>query len=199
MPTIQAIASNSSPMAIASFILQYLALFNAIVFIIYLKSNLVLKFLSPILLKIPVISSILKNYEIYKFALIYSQCVDAGLPVAQSFKASLKSLFPTPLKHDFENAAILASDGLSFFETLYNSSHIPFESVNQWEIGHQSGKEEQALEALSSRSLKDTLNQLGILSWLLQKAILAVVALTIFLTMKSMIGERFNMLDDLIQ
>lgn len=199
MPTIQAMANNSSPLQLAMNIIQYLAIVNSMLFICYLKIDLILKLVSSLILKIPVIGAILINYELYKFSLIYAQCVDAGLPVQHCFQAGIASLLPTPLKKEIHQASLMAAKGLSFFDFLYKSTYIPFESVNQWEIGHQSGKEDKALEDLSKRSLKESLSKLGLLSYILQKVILVIVAITIFLSLKSMVTGQFEQIDEILK
>lgn len=197
LPTINVIATGGSAQAVLSKTIILLAILNTFVYLGYKNSNAIFSTFASLFLKIPIISSAFINYEQFKFYLIYSQFVSAGLPFNESFSTALSILSETPLKKEFKNALYQVKDGKTIFPALYRSKYISNDNINQWEIAYETGQEDISLEKLSMRCLDELLSKLKLISFIIQKVVFGAVFVTIFFTAKGLMDSQIDFLDSI--
>jgi general secretion pathway protein F/type IV pilus assembly protein PilC len=145
-------------------------------------------------LKIPLIKTILLNFELGRFCRVSSLLLKSGVPFAQTMHFSSKVFSNTALKEAFEDISQRVIEGKPFFEAVKSQSKvkIPADFLSAVAIGEDSSELPFTLETLSEFYETNNQDKISILLSLLEPILMVFIGGIIGFLVVSMLLPIFS-------
>ena len=147
-----------------------------------------------ILLRIPLVKTILMNFELGRFCRVSSLLLKSGVPFAQAMHFSSQIFSNMALKKVFEQISQKVIEGKPFFEAVksQDSIKIPADFLSAVAIGEDSSELPFTLETLSSFYETNNQDKISILLSLLEPILMVVIGGIIGFLVISMLLPIFS-------
>jgi len=147
-----------------------------------------------LLLKIPLIKTILMNYELGRFCSVTSLLLKNGVPFAQTMNFSSKIFSNTLLQNAFENISNQIVEGKSFFDAVksQNMIKLPPDFLSAVAIGEDSSELPTTLETLSEFYEENNKDKIDMLLSLMEPVLMIFVGGIIGFLVISMLLPIFS-------
>ena len=147
------------------------------------------------LLKLPLVKTILLNYELGRFCSVTSLLLKNGVPFAQTMNFSSKIFSNLLLQKVFENISNQIVEGKSFFDSVKSQEMIklPSDFLSAVAIGENSSELPFTLETLAEFYEENNKDKIGILLSLMEPVLMVFVGGIIGFLVISMLLPIFSM------
>lgn len=151
-------------------------------------------YVDTVLLKIPLIKTILMNFELGRFCRVSSLLLKSGVPFAQTIHFSSQIFSNTALKSVFENISSKVIEGKPFFEAVKSQKNIkiPADFLSAVAIGEKSSELPFTLETLSEFYETNNQDKISILLSLLEPILMVFIGGIIGFLVISMLLPIFS-------
>ncbi|MEA1956662.1 MAG: type II secretion system F family protein [Campylobacterota bacterium] len=152
-------------------------------------------FVDIILLKLPLIRTILINYELGRFCSVSSLLLKNGVPFAQTMNFSSKIFSNTLLQKVFENIATQIVQGSSFYDAVKSqkSAKLPADFLSAVAIGENSSELPFTLKTLAEFYEENNKDKIDMLLSLMEPVLMVFVGGVIGFLVISMLLPIFSM------
>ncbi len=194
-------ASTKFTLAVSHFFQDYGLLFFGSIFFFFAVSGYIFsrqgKFrvvVDTILLKLPLIKTILMNFELGRFCKVSSLLLKSGVPFAQTMNFSSKIFSNLALQEVFVNISSQIVEGKSFFEAVKSQRKIkiPADFLSAVAIGENSSELPFTLETLSEFYEENNKDKISILLSLMEPILMVFVGGIIGFLVISMLLPIFS-------
>ena len=96
--------------------------------------------IDTMLLKVPVVRSVVQKYEMAKFARTLGTLLDNGVPVLTALRITASTMGNTLIREELSEVHMGVTEGGSISESLRQSKHFPPLVVNMFAVGEESGR-----------------------------------------------------------
>jgi len=195
-------ASTQFTLAVSHFFQDY----GFVLFIVFLLTSSTLGFIwsrqgkfrlyvDIFLLKLPLVKTILLNYELGRFCSVTSLLLKNGVPFAQTMNFSSKIFSNLLLQKVFENISNQIVEGKSFFDSVKSQEMIklPSDFLSAVAIGENSSELPFTLETLAEFYEENNKDKIGILLSLMEPVLMVFVGGIIGFLVISMLLPIFSM------
>jgi len=150
--------------------------------------------IDTLLLKLPLVKTILMNYELGRFCSVTSLLLKNGVPFAQTMNFSSKIFSNTLLQNVFENISEQIVEGKSFFDSVksQNMIKLPPDFLSAIAIGEDSSELPSTLETLSEFYEENNKDKIAILLSLMEPVLMVFVGGVIGFLVISMLLPIFS-------
>ena len=194
-------ASTQFTLDISNFMQAYgmmilVALISSISFMGYLfsKQGKFRLYVDILLLKLPLVKTILINYELGRFCSVTSLLLKNGVPFAQTMNFSSKIFSNNLLQKVFENISLQIVEGKSFFDSVKSQDMIklPADFLSAVAIGEDSSELPFTLETLAEFYEENNKDKIAILLSLMEPVLMVFVGGVIGFLVISMLLPIFS-------
>jgi general secretion pathway protein F/type IV pilus assembly protein PilC len=193
--------STKITLALSGFMEEYaeifMVLFLIVVFLIgffWQRKGRFRYFGDKFLLKIPLIKTVILNFELGRFSKVSSLLLKNGVPFAESLHFSSKTFSNLALKQSFGKIADQVVEGKPFFEAVKSQKDvkIPADFLSAVAIGEDSSELPTTLETLSELYEENNQDKISVLLSLLEPILLILVGGVIGFIVVSMLLPIFS-------
>jgi len=146
-------------------------------------------------LKIPLLKTILINYELGRFCNVSALLLNNGIPFAQTMNFSAKIFTNTLLRQIFENASKKIVEGSSFYDAIKSQKHfkLPADFMSAVAIGENSSELPSTLKTLAEFYEENNQDKISILLSLMEPVLMLFVGGVIGFLVISMLLPIFSL------
>jgi type IV pilus assembly protein PilC len=144
-------------------------------------------------LRIPFLGNVYLHYSISKMSRTLSTVLKGGIPLVDSVRIASGTLNNKYLRVEFERAISRLEQGEGFSETLSRSKAFPALAVRMIDAGESAGSLEQVLNDMAEFYESDVDSRLGILTSVIEPALMIVMGFLIGFIVLAMYMPIFQM------
>jgi type IV pilus assembly protein PilC len=144
-------------------------------------------------LRIPFLGNVYLHYSISKLSRTLSTVLKGGIPLVDSVRIASGTLNNKYLRMEFERAISRLEQGEGFSETLSRSKAFPALAVRMIDAGESAGSLEQVLNDMAEFYESDVDSRLGILTSVIEPALMIVMGFLIGFIVLAMYMPIFQM------
>lgn len=93
-----------------------------------------------LVLRIPVVGSVIQRYEMAKFARTFGTLIDNGVPVLTALRITSETLTSRPISAEVDTIHARVTEGESISDSLQHSKYFPPMVVNMIAVGEEGGR-----------------------------------------------------------
>ncbi len=166
---------------------------NGFVLISYFFSRPIMSLTARVLIYLPLVRTILIKFNLFKFFLLLYEANKAGIPITQGLDMAKEVITLPSLSPCIKETLNMAHQHQNIFSPLYRCPLVDNSDIHQWEVAHESGTADEALQDLSQRNLQEGVTKLKLLSFIIQKIILIAITILIFYSLQDLLFQNFKL------
>lgn len=179
----------------------YIAIIIAIISVIvlfklsYAKIEGFHRFIDALLLKIPVLGTLIQNHELGRFSYILSLMLSSGVAYAQAVQLSKATFGNYGLKDLFEKASVKVLEGNKLSNSLQLSKGVKIKRnfMQSLALGEESSEVAQILENTASLYAEENEDKLKLLLGLLEPFMMLFIGVVVGVIVSAMLLPIFTM------
>jgi type IV pilus assembly protein PilC len=169
-----------------------LLLFSFLIFFLYKKQK---KILIILLLKIPIISSLVRDIDLTKFCRNFFLLLNAGIPITNALDLAQNVVVSRDVEMGIKSAKEAVASGKKLSEGLKNNRGIfPSMMIRITEAGERSGSLDKSMSEISDFLDYQVSNKLKTVTALLEPILLVAVGIGVGGMMVAIIGPIYGMI-----
>ena len=145
------------------------------------------------LLKLPLISRLIKGMNAARFARTLSILVGSGVPVLQAMQISAEVVSNLPMRSAVEEAAARVREGGSISKSLEASGYFPPMTVHLLASGESSGNLDEMLERAASAQERELETMLGVLMGIFEPVMILVMGAVVLVIVMAILQPIIEM------
>lgn len=167
----------------------------AVIFFFLIKTKSGKFFVDTMLLKIPVISSLIRKSNSAAFVRSLSSLMAAGVPLIKSLEITAGNVGNTHFKKALYESAKRVEKGEKLFNSLKPNQHIfPYGTIEMIEIGEETGRTSTILNKLAEFYEEEVSNAADNLTVIIEPALIVVLGIVVGVFAISIIGPLYSVL-----
>jgi len=152
-------------------------------------------FVDTVLLKIPIISSLIKKSNSAAFVRSLSSLMTAGVPLIRSLQITAGNVSNSHFKEALYESAKRVEKGEKLFNSLKPNQHIlPYGTIEMIEIGEETGKTSTILKKLAEFYEEEVSNAADSLAVIIEPVLIVILGLVVGTFAISIIGPLYSVL-----
>ncbi|SFZ97353.1 General secretion pathway protein F [hydrothermal vent metagenome] len=161
----------------------------------YAKSDAFHSFFDGLMLKIPVLGTLIQNHELGRFSYILSLMLSSGVAYAQAVQLSTASFGNYKLKDIFERASVKVLEGNKLSNALQMSKGVKIKKnfMQSLALGEESSEVANILDNLSHLYAEDNEDKLKLLLGLLEPFMMLFIGVVVGVIVSAMLLPIFTM------
>ena len=148
---------------------------------------------SGILLEIPLISALITNMEMARFARTLAMLIKSGVPILKALESVDKVISNVVFRDILKDVAYNVERGATISHTLSKYKAFPITVTQMISVGESSGKLEEMLNKLAAYYETETDQQIKNISALIEPIIFVIVGLGVAFMVFSIIVPIYNL------
>jgi len=166
-----------------------------VIFYFLIKTKSGKFFVDTVLLKIPVISSLIKKSNSAAFVRSLSSLMTAGVPLIRSLQITAGNVSNSHFKEALYESAKRVEKGEKLFNSLKPNQHIlPYGTIEMIEIGEETGKTSTILKKLAEFYEEEVSNAADSLAVIIEPVLIVILGLVVGTFAISIIGPLYSVL-----
>ena len=145
------------------------------------------------LLRIPLVSRLVRGVNTARFARTLSILVASGVPVLEGLRIGASVMANIPMREAVEGAATRVREGANISYALDKSGCFPPIVVHLVASGESSGKLEEMLERAAASQERELENRIGLLMKLFEPALILVMGLIVLMIVLAILLPIFDL------
>jgi type IV pilus assembly protein PilC len=181
-------------LGVSDFMINYWYIFAIIVvggFILirrYIKTKRGRRNWHALLLRIPVIKTVITKVAIARFARIFSSLMSAGVSVLDSINVTADAIGNVIIEEELKEAGKAVTSGQQLSEPLANSKHFPPIVAQMLSVGEETGQTDQVLVKVADFYEEEVDNMVESLSSIIEPIMIVVMGAMVGLIASAVIG-----------
>ena len=161
----------------------------------YAKSYLFKRSIDSILLKLPILGSLIQNYELGRFSYILSLMLDSGVSYAQATQLASTTFNNTALKERFDHATQKVLEGNKLSNALHLAKGAPLKRnfMQALALGEESSEVANILDNISQLYQEENEDRLKLLLSLLEPFMMLFIGAIVGVIVAAMLLPIFSM------
>jgi len=161
----------------------------------YAKSERFHRFIDGILLKVPVLGTLIQNHELGRFSYILSLLLNSGVAYAQAVKLAVASFGNYKLSDLFNNASVKVMEGNKLSNALQLSKGVKLKRnfMQSLALGEESSEVGEILENISKLYAEENEEKLKILLSMLEPFMMLFIGTVVGVIVSAMLLPIFTM------
>ena len=197
LPPITQFVLGTSDFLLAHYIAILLILIALVVGykIAYSKSRLFRKSIDTMMLKLPIIGTLIQNYELGRFSYILSLTLGSGVSYAQGVGLAVSTFNNTALKELFENASQKVVEGNKLSNALQLSKGVSIKRnfMQALALGEESSEVANIMGNISQLYQEENEDRLKLLLSMLEPVMMLLIGLIVGVIVAAMLLPIFSM------
>ena len=146
-----------------------------------------------LLLRLPLISRIVRGMNTARFARTFSILASSGVPVLEAMRISAEVVTNLPMRSAVEEAARRVREGAAINKALDNSGYFPPMTVHLIASGEASGNLDEMLERSASAQEREMETLLGLLMGVFEPFMILFMGATVLIIVLAILLPIFNL------
>ena len=161
----------------------------------YAKSHFFRKSVDTIMLKLPILGTLIQNYELGRFSYILSLILDSGVSYTQGVGLSVSTFSNSALRERFENASQKVIEGNKLSNALQLTRGVPLKRnfMQALALGEESSEVASILNNISQLYQEENEDRLKLLLSLLEPFMMLFIGLIVGIIVAAMLLPIFSM------
>jgi len=130
-----------------------------------------------IILRLPVISRLIKNQELSNFSSAFSLLIKRGVAPLNSLEVASLSVTNVKMKEELKEVAKKIRDGQNISDSMQGFKNLPSIFIKMIEIGEQSGRLEEVLDEVSVSCSEQVELDAGIITSIIEPILILVIGM----------------------